>query len=128
MVKLNKKVEDKGFKKNNLSSLSSSQKTGSKVKKKENGTNRGNTLRMRTNSGVLGRALLPSESKVLEDPSEQFDYFYKFIIIGDELVGKTNLMLRIAKGAFQKKPKTTYGVEFALKSTPLPNSNQTVRA
>ena len=36
-------------------------------------------------------------------------------------------MLRIAKGAFQKKPKTTYGVEFALKNTPLPNSNQTVR-
>lgn len=60
---------------------------------------------------------------MLEDPNEPFDYFYKFIIIGDELVGKTNFLLRIAKNKFEKKPKTTYGVEFALKSTPLPNSN-----
>jgi len=74
-------------------------------------------LRIRSNSGVLGRALLPSESKVLDDPNEKFDYFYKFIIIGDESVGKTNFLLRIAKGHFEKKPKTTYGVEFALKAT-----------
>jgi GTPase SAR1 family protein len=37
-------------------------------------------------------------------------------------------MLRVCKSIFQKRPKTTYGVEFALKATPLPNSNQTVRA
>ena len=71
--------------------------SGSYAKNKSS-TSRGKTLRVRSNSGVLGRALLPSESKVLEDPNQKFDYFYKFIIIGDELVGKTNLMLRIAKG------------------------------
>jgi small GTP-binding protein len=34
----------------------------------------------------------------------------------------------MAKGYFDKKPKTTYGVEFEFKTVPLPNSNQRVRA
>ena len=54
---------------------------------------------------------------------ESFDFFYKMIVIGDESVGKTNFMLRIAKGRFEKKPKTTYGVEFEFKTVPLPGSN-----
>ena len=37
-------------------------------------------------------------------------------------------MLRITKGFFEKKPKTTYGVEFEFRTVPLPNSNQRVRA
>jgi len=71
---------------------------------------------------------LPSESKILDDPNEHFDYFYKFIIIGDELVGKSNFLLRILGKKFEKKPKTTYGVEFTFKTVPLVNSNQRVRA
>jgi GTPase SAR1 family protein len=58
-------------------------------------------LRVRhSNSGYIGRGLAPNESKILEDPNEHFDYFYKFIIIGDEQVGKTNFMLRVCKGIF----------------------------
>lgn len=85
-------------------------------------------LRVRSGSGGVGLGMIGSDSAVLDDPSIGFDYFYKIIIIGDELVGKTNLLLRISKGKFEKKPKTTYGVEFEFKMVPLPNSNQRVQA
>lgn len=83
---------------------------------------------MRSNSSVFGKGVGHSDSIVIDNPNEKFDYFYKIIIIGDELVGKTNLLLRISNGRFEKKPKTTYGVEFEFKTIPLPNSNQRVRA
>jgi len=72
--------------------------------------------------------LKDASSRILDNPNESFDYFYKFIVIGDEQVGKTNLMLRCTKGTFEKKPKVTYGVEFEFKTIPLPKSNQRVRA
>ncbi len=72
--------------------------------------------------------MLPHESKILDDPREPFDFFYKFIVIGDELVGKSNFMKRITHGKFETKPKTTYGVEFDIKATKLPDSNQRVMA
>ena len=59
---------------------------------------------------------------------ESFDYFYKIIIIGDESVGKSNFLSRIAYNKFEKKPKSTYGVEYEFKTVPLPDSNQRVRA
>ena len=69
-----------------------------------------------------------ASSRILDNPNESFDFFYKFIVIGDEQVGKTNMMLRCTKGTFEKKPKVTYGVEFEFKTIPLPNSNQRVRS
>jgi GTPase SAR1 family protein len=39
--------------------------------------------------------LKKEQSRALENPYESFDYFYKIIIIGDESVGKTNLLMRI---------------------------------
>jgi hypothetical protein len=41
------------------------------------------------------RLLSKNSSRALYDPYEQFDYFYKIIFIGDESVGKTNLLSRI---------------------------------
>ena len=67
--------------------------------------------------------MINSASRVIDNPSEHFDYFYKIIIIGDELVGKTNFLLRLSKDYFEKKPKTTYGVEFEFKTVQIPNSN-----
>ena len=67
-------------------------------------------------------------SQILDDPNEDFDFFYKIIVIGDEQVGKTNLMLRICKNIFKNKPKVTYGVEFEFKTLRLPNTNKKVRA
>lgn len=69
-----------------------------------------------------------NDSRVIDDPSEHFDYFYKIIIIGDEGVGKSNLLLRLTKGNYEESPKTTYGVEFEVKTLPLPGTNQRVRA
>lgn len=87
-------------------------------------------MKVRSNSSnfSLKRELTHNDSRALDNPLESFDYFYKIIVIGDESVGKTNFMLRITKGFFEKKPKTTYGVEFEFRTVPLPNSNQRVRA
>ena len=93
-----------------LNSTSSNSSGNMKSKK----TSR-NKLRVRSNSSVF-KPLNKDDSKVLEDPQEPFDYLYKFIVIGDESVGKSNLLLRICKGIYQKKPKTTYGVEFEWKT------------
>ena len=62
-------------------------------------------------------------SRALDDPMESFDYLYKFIVIGDEQVGKSNLLNRITKGKFVQKPRTTYGVEFEWVNVPLPGTN-----
>ena len=87
-------------------------------------------LKVRSNSSNFGikKGMTHTDSKALDDPTESFDYFYKIIVIGDESVGKTNFMLRITKGYFEKKPKTTYGVEFEFRTVPLPHSNQRVRS
>jgi hypothetical protein len=57
-------------------------------------------LRVRSNSGNIKRQLNAVESKILDDPNEPFDYFYKFIVIGDESTGKTNFMNRVCRGFF----------------------------
>ena len=44
-------------------------------------------------------------SNALNDPMEAFDYFYKIIVIGDEAVGKTNFLLRIAKNFYDPNPR-----------------------
>ena len=47
----------------------------------------------------------PHESIVLNElnnPNEEFDYFYKIIDIGDEGVGKTNYLLGIAKNYYNQ--------------------------
>lgn len=45
-----------------------------------------------------------------------YDYLFKFIIIGDAAVGKSNLLLRYTQGQFQSEYQLTIGVEFGLKS------------
>ena len=64
-------------------------------------------LRVRSNSNHI-RSMDPRESTVsnaLNNPNEIFDYFYKIIVIGDEGVGKTNFLLRIAKNVYDPNPK-----------------------
>ena len=59
---------------------------------------RSNSVQQR-NGSVYPRS--SCESNAINDPNEHFDYFYKIIIIGDEFVGKTNFLLRCAKGFYQ---------------------------
>ena len=48
--------------------------------------------------------------------SVQFNYLLKYIIIGDEAVGKSNILLRYAQNQFKPEYKVTVGVEFGARN------------
>ena len=48
-----------------------------------------------------------------------FNYLFKYIIIGDAAVGKSNLLLRYAHGQFKQEYQLTIGVEFGAKNIQL---------
>ena len=48
-----------------------------------------------------------------------FNYLFKYIIIGDAAVGKSNLLLRYAHGQFKQEYQLTIGVEFGAKNIEL---------
>ena len=50
------------------------------------------------------------------NPSINFNYLSKYIIIGDAAVGKSNLLLRYAHGQFKDEYQLTIGVEFGAKN------------
>jgi len=51
-----------------------------------------------------------------EDVSEEYDYLFKVVLIGDSGVGKSNLLSRYAHNEFIAESKSTIGVEFATKT------------
>ena len=51
--------------------------------------------------------------------SINFNYLFKYIIIGDAAVGKSNLLLRYAHGQFKQEYQLTIGVEFGAKNIQL---------
>ena len=53
--------------------------------------------------------------------SVNFDYLFKYIIIGDAAVGKSNLLLRYAHGQFKPEYQLTIGVEFGSKNVEIRN-------
>ena len=46
-----------------------------------------------------------------------FNYLFKYIIIGDSSVGKSNLLLRYSHNKFTEDYQATIGVEFGAKNT-----------
>ena len=54
-----------------------------------------------------------------------FDFLFKYIIIGDAAVGKSNLLLRYTHGQFKPEYQLTIGVEFGAKNIQI--SNKTYR-
>jgi len=48
--------------------------------------------------------------------SDDHDYLFKIVLIGDSGVGKSNLLSRFTKNEFNLESKTTIGVEFATKT------------
>ena len=50
-----------------------------------------------------------------------FDYLFKYIIIGDAAVGKSNLLLRYTHGQFKPEYQLTIGVEFGAKNISISN-------
>lgn len=48
--------------------------------------------------------------------SDDYDFLFKIVLIGDSGVGKTNILYRFTRNEFNMESKTTIGVEFASKS------------
>ena len=48
--------------------------------------------------------------------SDDYDYLFKIVLIGDSGVGKSNLLTRFTRDEFNLESKSTIGVEFATKS------------
>lgn len=55
------------------------------------------------------------------DGSEEYDYLFKVVLIGDSGVGKSNLLSRFTRNEFSLETKATIGVEFATRSVTIAN-------
>lgn len=51
-----------------------------------------------------------------QDLSDEYDYLFKLVLIGDSGVGKSNLLSRFTRNEFILESKTTIGVEFATRT------------
>lgn len=49
-------------------------------------------------------------------PTDDYDYLFKIVVVGDSGVGKSNILSRYIKNEFDLESKTTLGVEFAAKT------------
>ena len=58
--------------------------------------------------------------------SQEYDFLFKIVLIGDTCVGKSQLLSRFAKNEFNLESKATIGVEFATKT--IYNNNQSIKA
>ena len=50
------------------------------------------------------------------------DFMFSFIIIGDQAVGKTSLMVKFAEGQFKGDYKPTIGIDFKVKKVKVDDS------
>ena len=53
--------------------------------------------------------------------TDEYDYLFKLIIVGDSNVGKTNIMSKYIKDQFNINSKSTIGVEFGTKILTIDN-------
>jgi len=58
--------------------------------------------------------------------SQEYDYLYKIVLIGDSGVGKSNLLSRFTRNEFNIETKSTIGVEFATRS--IQTDGKTIKA
>lgn len=54
---------------------------------------------------------------------ENYDFIFKYVLIGDSSVGKTNIMSKYLKGEFHHDSKATVGVEFGGKKMEIDGLN-----
>merc|ERR1712205_169097 len=58
--------------------------------------------------------------------SDDYDYLFKIVLIGDSGVGKSNLLSRFTRNEFCLESKSTIGVEFATRSVQI--DGKTIKA
>ena len=56
-----------------------------------------------------------------DNSNKNFNYSFKYIIIGDAAVGKSNLLIRYVYGEFSEDYQNTLGVEFGVKNINIQN-------
>ena len=56
-----------------------------------------------------------------KDRNIRYDYLFKYIIIGDTNVGKSNLLIKFTHGMFKEEYQATIGVEFGIKNIDIGN-------
>lgn len=61
-----------------------------------------------------------------DSSTEEYDYLYKVVLIGDSGVGKSNLLSRFTRNEFNLETKSTIGVEFATRS--IQTEGKTIKA
>ena len=57
-----------------------------------------------------------------------YDYIFKLVLVGDQAVGKSNLLLRFTKNEYKEDTKVTMGIEFATKFLKIESDQQYVKA
>ena len=57
----------------------------------------------------------------MQQSTEEYDYIYKLILIGNSGVGKSNILTRYVYNKYEDTNKSTIGVEFGAKSIKLNN-------
>jgi len=62
----------------------------------------------------------------LSKDSDDYDYLFKIVLIGDSGVGKSNLLSRFTRNEFCLESKSTIGVEFATRSVQI--DGKTIKA
>ena len=55
--------------------------------------------------------------------NENYDYTFKYILVGDYAVGKSNILLRFSNNEFNTNYFSTIGVEFSIKKLKVNNKN-----
>ena len=60
--------------------------------------------------------------------SEEYDFLFKTVVLGDGGVGKTALTIRFSKGFFTDDYKMTIGVDFHVKTIEVNASEGPIRA
>ncbi|MBN1214004.1 MAG: GTP-binding protein [Candidatus Lokiarchaeota archaeon] len=60
--------------------------------------------------------------------TEDYDYLFKSIVVGDGGVGKTAMTLRFSKGFFTEDYKMTIGVDFHVRTINVETDEETIRA
>ncbi len=55
--------------------------------------------------------------------NDNYDYTFKYILVGDYAVGKSNILLRFSNNEFNTNYFSTIGVEFSIKKLKVNNKN-----
>ena len=63
----------------------------------------------------------------MTDNNQKIEYIFKFIIVGNAAVGKSNICFRFTKGEFSEKYQATIGLDFSYKNLTIGNKNYRIQ-